>query len=408
MEQHALEHSEWEDMDLGPAEVPTRPESAASNVSAVNGRPDISLGRKLLFSLLLFVAFFGVLELLLRVVTTGSFYLFESNPHQLDAHGSFGLKPDTETWWYGFHYDVNSSGFRMSREVGPKRGLRVLALGDSVTEGMGVRSSADTWPFQLEREAAKSGIGDLESVNTGIQGWSLLRAEREGLVSAEFTRFLRETAPELEPDVVVYAVCLNDIPSTVHTLFEGDNSRNRRRFALFPERSREWLKRKAIYRLLRDGYREARFHNLDYSSAPAPRDSGELWPRVSTELATLKELVEQMDARLLVVIVPYSYQLLPQNNNLLSLNQHWHSALEENDIPYDDISSRLDEQNVLDHFALGDYIHLNEDGHALVADAALQLIHEELRLEPGGLSQATPASGLLPRQHPLQLRKADG
>jgi lysophospholipase L1-like esterase len=238
--------------------------------------PQLSIQRKIFLSALIFVGFFVTLELLLRLATTGSLYIFESNPHILDEFGSFELRPSNETWWYGFHYQVNAHGFRMPREIGPKRGVRVLGIGDSITEGMGVRDSEDTWPMQLERLASARGLAGIESINAGIQGWDLLRLTPEGLVAGPFNRFLEDSGPELDPDIVVWAICLNDTPSSVHRVFERDNARNRRRFQLFPERSREWFKRKAIYRLLRDVYRESRFQGLDYSSAPTPPASREL------------------------------------------------------------------------------------------------------------------------------------
>jgi len=44
-----------------------------------------------------------------------------------------------------------------------------------------------------------------------------------------------ELIQKLEPDLVVYCVCLNDVPSVIDTAFVLDNTRNRARFKLFPE-----------------------------------------------------------------------------------------------------------------------------------------------------------------------------
>ncbi len=341
-------------------------------------RGGISAWRKGVYSAVVLAIFLVGLELGLRFATTGTLYLVESNPHYADERGAFRLRPNSETWWYGFHYDVNALGFRMNRELGAKRGVRVVALGDSITEGMGVRRSEDTWPFALERLVAQRGLGPVESVNTGIQGWNLLVAAEHGMVPGQFTRFLRESGRELDPDIVVYAICLNDTPSLVHKIFEIDNQRNRRRFAFFPERSREWLKRKALYRLLRDGYRELRFRGLDYSSAPAPPSAPKFWRAVSAEIAALKKAASELDAVLYAVVIPYSYQLLPQNADLLALNRQWHAVLTDNDVPFSDLSWRLDGDTVQEHFAFGDYIHLNEKGHELLAREALSLIEGRL------------------------------
>ena len=129
---------------------------------------------------------------------------------------------------------------------------------------------------------------------------------------------------------------------------------------------------------------------------------GEAAPQLQADLRTLSSLdlafaraclAEAMDAGFYAVIVPYSYQLLPRNVNLLELNQRWHEALSTNGVSYSDLSDRLAAENVLDHFALGDYIHLNEQGHSLVAEEVLTLIRGELesRIAAGPMADHTMA-----------------
>ena len=219
----------------------------------------------------------------------------------------------------------------------------------------------------------------LRVLNVGIQGWNLLRSKNGSLVPAELTDFLIESGSMLKPDIVVYAICLNDIPSVVKDAFSHDNALNRSKFAFFPERFREWFKRKAIYRFLRDVYRESRFRELNFSELPAPSNSREYWAEVSTELARMKNVVERMEARLYAVIIPYSFQILPQHEKMLAINERWKEVLMRNGIPHTDISQYLNEDNVLGYYALGDYIHLNNKGHALVADSAFSLIRDQLQ-----------------------------
>lgn len=325
------------------------------------------------------VIFLFILEILLRVATTGTVYLFESNPHFRDSKGIVRLRPGQTSWWYGCQYQVNTAGFRMTHELTGHSRLRILGLGDSITLGMGVRKTEEVWPNRLERILADKGIRSVEVINSGVQGWNLMNYDAStNLVPAEFTRFMLEEGLKLKPDIVVYCICLNDVPSQTHAAFELDNSRNKNRFAWFPEVCREWLKRKAIYRLARDAYRESRFRSLDFSKLPAPPESREFWTQVSQELGRLKKAVENSHAKLYCMIVPYSYQLLPANRKFLSVNQHWQEILNQNQIPWTDVTRQFKEDDVLNYFSLGDYIHLNARGHRLLADEALKLIEKDV------------------------------
>lgn len=104
---------------------------------------------------------------------------------------------------YAVELRYNSLQFR-DREPGPRRpGIRrVAVLGDSFTEGQGVKE-ADTYPRGLE-----------QALNASTEaGWEVLNFGRRG---ADFPE-LDDTFEEIlafDPDVVVYAMGLNDcLPS---------------------------------------------------------------------------------------------------------------------------------------------------------------------------------------------------
>jgi len=90
----------------------------------------------------------------------------------------------------------NSLGFR-GDEIPPKKGgtLRVAVMGDSFTEGMGVKEE-DTYPRVLGRTLAAD---RLEVLNCGRRGYDF---------PALFD--LLEDVLRLDPDVVVYGMVLND------------------------------------------------------------------------------------------------------------------------------------------------------------------------------------------------------
>ena len=98
----------------------------------------------------------------------------------------------------------NSRQFR-SAEIGPHRPgtLRVAVIGDSFTEGMGVKEE-DAYPRVLHR-----------LLNTGTEAgrWEVLNCGRRGYdFPALFDLF--EDVLTLEPDVVIYGMVLNDAVKT--------------------------------------------------------------------------------------------------------------------------------------------------------------------------------------------------
>lgn len=100
-------------------------------------------------------------------------------------------------------YRVNAQGMRDDpvEAEKPAGRRRVAVLGDSITFGYWVAES-DAFPRQLERllESAPGGR-DVEVLNFGVPGYNL---EQE-------TEMLRERALAFSPDLVVVALCLNDL-----------------------------------------------------------------------------------------------------------------------------------------------------------------------------------------------------
>ena len=108
-------------------------------------------------------------------------------------------------YWQGVLHVYNSDGFRM---IGPPptkdpSSFRVLVLGDSLTYGDGIEERF-TYSRQLERLLRRR--WRVEIVDAGVDG-----AQSEDIV-----RIARRLVPELQPDLVIYGVCLNDfLPSGV-------------------------------------------------------------------------------------------------------------------------------------------------------------------------------------------------
>lgn len=112
--------------------------------------------------------------------------------------------PNRHANFLGVPVAINSDGLR-GAEIGtpkPPNTVRILAVGDSVTFGYGIRLE-DTYVKVLERRLnERSSVGTrFEVLNGGALGGSL----------SDYLHFLEQKATALNPDVVLVGLILNDI-----------------------------------------------------------------------------------------------------------------------------------------------------------------------------------------------------
>lgn len=102
-------------------------------------------------------------------------------------------------WWQGHLHLFDAEGFRRSTPLPPKAPgtFRIVAVGDSLTYGYGV-AAEQAWPAQLEHSLG--GEFRVEVLNLGVCG-----AQSEEVLGT-----LRRFLPRVQPDLVLYGVCLND------------------------------------------------------------------------------------------------------------------------------------------------------------------------------------------------------
>ncbi len=131
-----------------------------------------------------------------------------------------------------FRVSTNDFGLR-DAEIGPKRGLRILALGNSCTFGVGVEGE-DSFPEQLENLIGQSVPEGIEVLNAGTPGYTAFQGRR----------FLERIGDDLDPDIVIVSFGFND--SDVWS-----SRTDRETAAVFePQGWRKWARRSAFYRLL--------------------------------------------------------------------------------------------------------------------------------------------------------------
>jgi GDSL-like Lipase/Acylhydrolase family len=196
---------------------------------------------------------------------------------------------------FAVEFRYNALGFRDAEWSGKRPGVRrVIVLGDSFTEGWGVRE-ADTYPRVLERllDAAEPGR------------WEVRNAGRRGAdFPALFATF--EETLAFQPDLLVYGMVLNDVDRSpeieAHQQYLNDwildqehlSSRplphtHWRLLALVEDRLAAWRIDRASSAWYRDLYRE-------------PNRAG--WERTQGRLRAMDGRLRAQGARLLVAAWP--------------------------------------------------------------------------------------------------------
>jgi lysophospholipase L1-like esterase len=136
----------------------------------------------------------------------------------------------------------NALGYRGPDIAVPKpEGLvRILCAGGSTTYTPMV-GDEETYPAQLERALRERGVGPVEVVNAGVEGW----LSYETLINLELR------ALELEPDVVVVYHGVNDLLARLvwpPEAYRGDNSGYRR--AVVPMRPPALWEQSTLLRII--------------------------------------------------------------------------------------------------------------------------------------------------------------
>ena len=171
------------------------------------------------------------------------------------------IRPEAELGWRNrerwsgtFHFEgrsipihTNELGMRGRRAVAPKAGtsFRILLLGDSTTAGFEVHEGETFAALLKQGLQARRPDVTVEVLNMGTRGWATDQSER----------FLRKLGPTLQPDVVVYTFCSNDLsgnldPTKPRYVRRGPELRWASPRPSLTRRVDSWLRRNSyLYRL---------------------------------------------------------------------------------------------------------------------------------------------------------------
>lgn len=379
-----------------PGIPPRSPAVDGRAVGRVDGSELVRLVQNLLLAAASLLIFIGAAEGLARLryrperIRYGGIF-------EYDRDKVYALKRNlTEGAFVGMPVRTNSFGHR-DREIPlrkPANGFRVLAVGDSVTFGHGVRAE-QAWPERLERRlAARFPSLEVEVVNTAVPG------------NSPFQEYYDlDRALVLEPDAAVIQFVLNDVvePYKVYRRY-GGSGKDYHGVEDLPYW--DWLlsQRSALYLLLRDLAARIRFRALTRegvregalreearlswsAAADEPDDPAirEAWRECLTWLQREIDLGKRHGLSLILLATPVDLQF---RDDTRTYAQHRLAKLAaSNGIGWVDLLTPLRERATAElgsRYSPGwdafwrryflDHDHLTPTGHELVAETVAPLL----------------------------------
>ena len=302
----------------------------------------------------------------------------------------FTLRASQEAFTYGAPARIDASGFRVNGETEPRTpsDLRVLALGDSFTFGLGVANDR-TWPALLEsRLRARLGPG-VQVVNAGTISYGVFQE----------LDLLRNEGMATRPHVVVHALYWNDFMNAdapppgappvldANGYFTWDRLSERRSIV-----SRS-LSTSALVYTAREAFTAlgaaggpATGYAHAYSRFLASGLSDSEWRPIAAFYREFKQLAADRGFAPFVAVMPVSHLVTRRTARTHPYRVAARRMLEAHDLPYVDTFTLWDDANSnVDVFMRQRAdAHLSAAGYALLAHG----VDEALAEEPGFVAAA--------------------
>jgi HEAT repeat protein/lysophospholipase L1-like esterase len=190
-------------------------------------------------------------------------------------------------WPPGEEFNADGLRDRAHPVEKPPRTQRVVFLGDSVTMGHGIEA-AQAYPQVLQRQLDDEGRA-VEIFNVALQGWST-RQER-----IAYDTLARRYAP----DLVVLAICLNDIAELQNNLSRP------------PAWLLSWHRRSALVRVLVNASGREIHDVEELFGAQESQRVHDGYERLFSEVRALRDSVQGGGGRLALLLLPFRFQVLP-------------------------------------------------------------------------------------------------
>jgi lysophospholipase L1-like esterase len=168
---------------------------------------------------------------------------------------------------------------------------RIIALGDSFTEGHGIWSSDSTWPAQLERELTQAPDGQpTEVINMGHGGFT----------TANEAELLRRIGWQFDPDLVIVQWLDND----AYRSYPNFRFEQAEAVRIIPQQFRSGLiQRSAILALIETGLSAAKEASMRSLYTP----EGEGWRQLQAALIEMADSARRRGVPIVLVAYPYLF-----------------------------------------------------------------------------------------------------
>jgi lysophospholipase L1-like esterase len=262
-------------------------------------------------------------------------------------------------------YRVNSLGFRgpETTRAKPAGVFRIVALGDSILFGTGVRDE-DLLASVLQRRLEADGRR-CEVLNLGVFGYDTF----------EESILFRRLGLGLDPDLALFVFVLNDTNAVGGRAFEafnetGERSPLRRASVLWDHLAARLSRRSALAQLV-----------ADYERGFADGAPG--WIRAREALEKAQEAAEKRDVPVVLVLFPLLWEL-DEHHPFASIHARVAATARSLGFHVLDLLPAFLGQDGPALWVHPSNQHPNERAHALAAQAIERFLSDEALLEPHG------------------------
>jgi len=290
--------------------------------------------------------------------------------YQRDSRLFWKFRPGittTSKLFSNLSYHINSLGMRGPEIEKPKRGYRIIALGNSCTFGWGV-SYDQTWTHQLQIILNDRLPGrDIEVINAGVPGYS----------SEQGKRYLSDKLLGLKPDMVLIMFGFNDHYPAGRGITDSEQKLSNSVLI----GAQNLLARLRLYRLVRK-----LFLSATHDETPYRLDNVSGVKRVPRAefFENLREMVDTARAHhvqpvlLLAPVASLDIYFGGATSNFHRLHEIYQQetirAAQYEKAPLVNLQEAFDEHTDLFDDAEGDPIHFNAKGQLVAAEAVADVV----------------------------------
>jgi lysophospholipase L1-like esterase len=254
-----------------------------------------------------------------RNILTNLGPIYYSGIHQSVRHE---LKPNTIVWSSGVEYKINSLGFRDNEYPFSKRTgtYRILCVGDSFTFGQGIKLK-DSYPKVLEKTLQHKYQKDIEVINTAVCGYN----------TYDEYWYIKNKLLKLKPDMIILGFSISNVPEDPSIPFNTK----------MIVKQDTVSKKLPLVQFLREKATCMQLQKEDYwtqYSLSIWDPNGPQWKRCAQALKDIKELTDQNNIKLMVLIIPIMASS-PQDE--IGHHKQLTTLLDSLDVKYVDALKRL-------------------------------------------------------------------